>query len=464
MALQSQTLRGASGVRSSGALVKAQRTSQKRILGLMLLVLILGAGFIYLVRNRDGGGAAGLGPQTAKADGAATTGAATVPPMKDPIAAATPVASPAAPKVEPTVLEMGGRTRPANATGTGTPVNTLPTFTNATKPTTTPAVTPTTGATPTTAPTAGLGTPPPTGTPMVRDPLATSQPAASPATATQPDGSGLPGELAAVQSLAERAIAEKRLVEARAQLNKILVDPRVGEKDRDGIRKWMADLNKELVFSANAYPNDSISDTYKVEKGDSLIKISRKVNSVTESGFIQRVNGVNPNALRVGQQLKIVKGPFHAVVSKSAFRMDIYAGPAVAPSAIGTSGLGGGAEPGWTYIRSFPVGLGEKGVTPLGAFTVKENSKLINPHWVNPRTGEKFDKDDPKNPIGERWLGLQGLDEKTKEVNGYGIHGTVVADSIGKEMSMGCVRMNAEDVEVVYEMLMGRSSVVKIVP
>lgn len=448
MALQSQTLRGASGVRSSGALVKAQRSSQKRILGLMLLVLILGAGFIYLVRNRDGGGAAGLGPQTAKADGSAATGA--VPPLKEPIAAAIP----AAPKVEPTVLEMGGRTRPSNAT---TPTNTLPAFTNATKPTTTPA------ADPATTPVAsGAGTAaPPTGTPMVRDPLATSQPAAAP---TTPDASGLPGELAAVQTLAERAIAEKRLVEARAQLNKILVDPRVGEKDRDGIRKWMTDLNKELVFSANAFPNDPISDTYKVEKGDSLIKISRKVNSVTESGFIQRVNGVNPSTLRVGQQLKIVKGPFHAVVSKSAFRMDIYAGPSVAPSAIGTSGLGAGAEPGWIYICSFPVGLGEKGVTPIGAFTVKDQSKLINPPWVNPRTGEKFDKDDPKNPIGERWVGLQGLDEKTKAFTGYGIHGTVVPESIGKEMSMGCVRMNSADVEVVYEMLMGRSSVVKIVP
>ena len=289
---------------------------------------------------------------------------------------------------------------------------------------------------------------------MVRDPLSSAQ----------PDGSGLPGELAAVQTLAERAIAEKRLVDAREQLNKILVDPRVGDKDRAGIRTWMADLNKELVFSANAYPNDPIVDSYKVEKGDSLIKISRKVNSVTESGFIQRVNGVNPSTLRVGQSLKIVKGPFHAVVSKSGFRMDIYSGPSVAPSAIGTSTLGGGAEPGWTYIRSFPVGLGEKGVTPVGAFTVKDASKLMNPPWVNPRTGEKFDKDDPKNPIGERWIGLVGMDEKTKTFTGYGIHGTVAPDSIGKEMSMGCVRMNSEDVEVVYEMLMGRSSVVKIVP
>ncbi len=452
MALQSQTLRGSSNVRSSGALDKANRSGSKRVVGLALLVLIVGAGFIYLVRSRDGGGAAVLGPQQAKADASAAGGA--VPPLKDPIAAATPVATPATPKIEPTVLEMGGRTRPSNAT---TPTNALPAFTNATKPTSTPTATPASGSTgtgTTTQAAPGVVTSPPTATPMVRDPLAS----------TQPDASGLPGELAAVQGLAERAIAEKRLVEARAHLNKILVDPRVGEKDRDGIRKWMSDLNKELVFSANAFPNDPMVDSYKVEKGDSLIKISRKVNSVTESGFIQRVNAVSPSSLRVGQQLKIVKGPFHAVVSKSAFRMDIYSGPAIAPSAIGTSGLGAGAEPGWIYICSFPVGLGEKGVTPIGAFTVKDGSKLINPPWVNPRTGEKFDKDDAKNPIGERWIGLVGMDEKTKAFTGYGIHGTVVPDSIGKEMSMGCVRMNAGDVEVVYEMLMGRSSVVKIVP
>ena len=124
----------------------------------------------------------------------------------------------------------------------------------------------------------------------------------------------------------------------------------------------------------------------------------------------------------------------------------------------------GGAEPGWVYIRSFPVGLGEKGTTPLGAFTLTERSKLINPHWANPRTGEKFDKDNPKNPIGERWMGLTGLDDKSKAYKSYGIHGTIEPDSIGREMSMGCVRMAAPDVELMYEMLMERVSVVKIVP
>ena len=170
----------------------------------------------------------------------------------------------------------------------------------------------------------------------------------------------------------------------------------------------------------------------------------------------------NPNALRVGQTLKVIRGPFHAVVSKSAFRMDVYAGPTPPPTSIGTSTLPDGAEPGWTYICSFPVGLGEKGLTPVANFTIKENSKLINPPWVNPRTGEKFGADDPKNPIGERWLGLEGLDEKSKSYTGYGIHGTVDPTSIGHEMSMGCVRMMSADVELVYELLTGRVSVVKV--
>jgi hypothetical protein len=292
-------------------------------------------------------------------------------------------------------------------------------------------------------------------------------PAAAPvepsAPASEPS-SGLPTELAAAQAQAEKAMSERRLVEARAQLNKILTDPRVDEKDREGIRRWMSELNRDLVFSHNAYPGDPLVETYKVIKGDSPIKISRKVNSVTESGFIERVNGVSASSLAVGQDLKIVKGPFHVVVSKSAFRMDIYAGPTPAPDSIGTTSLGAGAEPGWVYIRSFPVGLGENSKTPLGTFTVKEGSKMIDPPWTNPKTGEKFSGKDPKNPIGKRWIGLIGLDEKTKAYNGYGIHATIVPESIGKEMSMGCVRMNEEDVEVVYELLMGRVSVVKIVP
>ncbi|HZW07868.1 MAG TPA: L,D-transpeptidase, partial [Phycisphaerales bacterium] len=84
--------------------------------------------------------------------------------------------------------------------------------------------------------------------------------------------------------------------------------------------------------------------------------------------------------------------------------------------------------------------------------------------WVNPRTGEVFMPDDPKNPIGERWIGLEGTDENTRRFAGYGIHGTVDPESIGQQKSMGCVRMAPGDVEMIYEMLIDRLSTVKIVP
>jgi hypothetical protein len=425
MALQSQTLRSSPNLRSSESLSRTRRHGQKRMVGVVLLVLCVGGGFVYLMRSRDGGPNP-LGPQSARADGVTLPGVAPVQPAPEPVQP---------PKPEPVVLEMGGKARPGPTVGA--------------VPRTSPSQAPQSTAQPQ-APASGQ--------------LPLPLPHQSPAAQQLTDTSGLPGELAAAQSAAERAIAEKKPVEARAQLNKILVDPRVSEKDREGIRRWMADLNKDLVFSANAYPGDPLVDTYKVVSGDNPIKISRKVNSVTEAGFIQRVNNVSPSALQVGQQLKIVKGPFHAVVSKSQFRLDIFAGPTPPPSAIGTSPLGAGAEPGWTYIRSFNVGLGKDSGTPLGAFMVKEGSKLVNPPWVNPRTGEKFGKDDPKNPLGERWIGLLGIDEKTKQCLSYGIHATIEPDSIGKELSMGCVRMAEEDVDLVYELLMGRVSVVKIVP
>lgn len=158
----------------------------------------------------------------------------------------------------------------------------------------------------------------------------------------------------------------------------------------------------------------------------------------------------SPNRLSVGQKLKLVTGPFHAIVSKSAYRMDVYLGPTDRPDE-------------WVYVRSFRVGLGEGNSTPLGEFVVRPKSKLINPHWVNPRTGEQFAADDPKNPIGEHWIGLDGLGD-AQHYAGYGIHGTIEPDSVGQQRSMGCVRLAADDIAFVYELLTESGSRIRIVP
>lgn len=297
----------------------------------------------------------------------------------------------------------------------------------------------------------------------VRDPLAASGGSGGVNTGVM-NRAAMPAEVAALVAAGEKAKSEGRLLDARKQLNAALLSPGTAAGDRAELRRMIAELNETLVFSKAVAPGDAMCESYTVEKGDSLVKIARKKQTVSEPGLIARINGMSsPNALRVGQTLKLVRGPFHAVVSKSAFRMDVYEGPVPSGSGIGSSNMAEGAEPGWTYIRSFPVGLGEKGTTPVANFFVKENSKLVNPFWVNPRTGEKFDADDPKNPIGERWIGLEGVSLKDKAFTGYGVHGTVDENSIGREMSMGCVRMHAADVEIVYELLMPRVSVVKVV-
>lgn len=314
-------------------------------------------------------------------------------------------------------------------------------------------------------------TPTPASEPEIRP---TSNPAPTPAPANPivvpptvaktPPAGALPADLEASVAAANRAIKENRLVEARTLLNRALLDPRTGEVDRAAIRAQMAELNQSLVFSPAVFKGDPLADTYTVKKGDTLARINSHLGLGVDWRLIQRINRISsPNRINVGQKLKVVRGPFHAVVDKDQFRMDIYAGEPVSAAAARPT-RADGVEPGWIYIRSFRVGLGEHGTTPIGTFVVRPGSKLINPHWRNPRTGEEFAADDPKNPIGEHWLGLDGLDEATKAYQGYGIHGTIDPSSIGQEKSMGCVRLAPDDVALVYEMLEEGVSIVRIVP
>ncbi len=232
-------------------------------------------------------------------------------------------------------------------------------------------------------------------------------------------------------------------------LNEVLQDGGIGNAERSQLRARLTEINQELIFSATVVAGDPMTDTYEIVRGDRLSKLPGKLGLAVDWRLLQRVNAIpDPNKIRLGQKIKLVRGPFHAVVDKSDYRLDLYAGP---PEEEGA----------WVYIRSFRVGLGEGDSTPTGNFVVKRQSKLINPHWVNPRTGERFAADNPENPIGERWIGIEGLGADAVKT-GYGLHGTIEPSSIGQQKSMGCVRMHGSDVELVYEVLVEGISRVRI--
>ena len=297
------------------------------------------------------------------------------------------------------------------------------------------------------------GTPPPA--PAPAQPFTQVPPSQQPG--TPPNSSGAAPSLSNsaasfLVAQGDALIAQGKPIDGRDAYNRALFDARANEADRSALRDKLAAVAEAVTFSPRIEPGDAMVEAYLFQSGDRLVKLPYTKNLAVDWRLLARVNRISdPGKMGLNQKLKLIKGPFHAVVTKSAFRMDIFS------STKDTAGNR-------IYIKSFAVGLGEHGSTPTGAFVVKPKSKLVNPKWVNPRTGEKFDADDPQNPIGERWIGLDGTDKTTELLSGYGIHGTVEPASIGSEKSMGCVRLVDRDVELVYELLFEGASTVEIRP
>lgn len=296
------------------------------------------------------------------------------------------------------------------------------------------AGTPTAGtaaaATGTTPATAGVATP---GTPATPANPGQAAPLAAPA---------VPAGQLVQQSIATIATDPVR---ARAELTRLLDSNTLSAAERAAAYQGINTLAEQLLFSPRIVPGDTVSQSYLVKKGDSLARIAKRENLNVDWRFVQRINAMSSErALRPDMRLKLVYGPFHAEVVKADFRFNIYSGQ--------------GADR--VMVASLPCGLGENDGTPVGTFKVRAGSKNINPEWRNPRTGEYFGANDPKNPIGERWIGIMGATPETARFTGFGIHGTVDPTSIGRNASMGCVRLGDAEVQVAYELIGDDSMVV----
>jgi lipoprotein-anchoring transpeptidase ErfK/SrfK len=238
--------------------------------------------------------------------------------------------------------------------------------------------------------------------------------------------------------LADDPLATRRILSGE------LLAGHLSGAELDEARELLSKANEQLIFSPRVFRDDPFASAYTIQAGDRIVKIAAAYGMSPE--LLMRINNIpDPRRIRPGQQIKVIRGPFHAVVGKHQFTMDIYLG---APGGAGS-----------TFITSYRVGLGKDDSTPLGSW--KAAGKLKNPAYYSPRGEGIIAADDPKNPLGEYWIGLTGIDGGAVGKNSYGIHGTIDAASIGREESMGCIRMRNEDVAVVYELLVeGRSTII----
>ncbi len=217
-------------------------------------------------------------------------------------------------------------------------------------------------------------------------------------------------------------MSQDRIVEAHNALSKLYWK----QPDVRPVLQQRIESTAAQIFDD---PHRHFGAPYLVEPGDTLESIGEKHNLPWP--YLGQLNRIHPSELQAGQELKVMRGPFSAVVDLSRFELTIHA-----------HGY---------FVDRYDVGTGTANKTPVGEFAVSE--KIDNPTWYNPDGGQ-IDKDDPRNPLGEYWIGLG--DE-------IGIHGTIDPQSIGSARSRGCIHMRNDDIAEVFGML-GHDSVVLIRP
>lgn len=217
----------------------------------------------------------------------------------------------------------------------------------------------------------------------------------------------------------DEQIANEEYLEAHRTLSKLYWH----NKDaRSELMPRLAKTSRMVFFE----PRPHFVDPYVVQANDQLRVIAGKYNISWE--YLAKLNRTEPKRIQLGQKLKVLKGPFAAVVDLNEFALTIH--------------LQG------YFVKRYTVGIGKDGASPIGKFEVL--NKVENPQYTDP-DGKVVRADDPANPLGERWIDLG---------DSYGIHGTVEPDSIGKAASRGCIRMREKDVIEVYDFLVKGSEVV----
>lgn len=191
------------------------------------------------------------------------------------------------------------------------------------------------------------------------------------------------------------------------------------------IQEKIESINMEALFSPGV---DECSAIYEVRPKDTLTKIARKFG--TTVGLIKRANGLESDVIRPKQKLKVSTCKFSIAVDKSQNLLFLKRDGEV--------------------IKTYLVSTGKDNTTPVGTFKIDRN-KLKNPTWH--RAGAVIPPDSPDNILGSRWMGLEGVDSNGEDIRGYGIHGTTEPQHLGKQMTLGCVRMKNEDVEELFDVV-----------
>lgn len=225
-------------------------------------------------------------------------------------------------------------------------------------------------------------------------------------------------------------LAESRsnLKQGRFRETLAILSSRYDEQDQTeaeaaALTKLLDQLAGTVIYSTEHH----LEPAYVVQPGETLPQIAEKYDVPVE--LLAKINGIpDPMQLQTGRELKVVRGPFRAVVRLDKHEMALWLHD--------------------MYAGRFPIGVGTDKAELVGSFQVLEKNR--EPTYYSP-TGRAFDPQDPLNPLGQRHIGLG---------EGVGIHGTNDEGSIGQTGGPGAIRLGQRDADDVFDILSLGSHVV----
>jgi lipoprotein-anchoring transpeptidase ErfK/SrfK len=215
---------------------------------------------------------------------------------------------------------------------------------------------------------------------------------------------------------AEALRAEGRLQAAREKALDAL-DQSPDPATRAALETLLGEVGIALVMTPRPMPEKI---DYVVEPGNSLARIARRYGTTVE--LLKKSNGLRSDVIRPGDRLRVFTGTWSIRVNKT--RNDLV---------LSLNNR---------FFKRYRVGTGEFAKTPTGEFKIVD--RIAQPTWWHP-DGRVIPYGDPENLLGTHWLAL--------DVKGYGIHGTWEPETVGRQASLGCVRLLNEDIEELFTLV-----------
>ena len=241
--------------------------------------------------------------------------------------------------------------------------------------------------------------------------------------AATPDPTTIRPEFADFLAAARRDLGEGRFRDTLAILSSRYGGQGQTEAEAAALTELLDQVAGTVIYSRQHH----LEPAYVVQVGETLPQIAEKYGVSSE--LLAKINRIaDPTKLEPGQQLKVVRGPFRAVIKLSDHEMDLWLQD--------------------LYAGRFAIGVGSD--LPELSETLLVIEKNREPTYYGP-AGQVINPGDPLNPLGKRRIGLG---------DSFAIHGTNDEGSIGVTGGPGCIRLGERDADDAYDILSLGSRVV----